>query len=128
MPFVSLFCLIASARTFTPGLYIVMSVTLGLVSDPRELAVSPICDDASCELLCIDLTVFEIHPSHNLFTVFVMKECSSLWKIYSIYWSDNMFCNLFIKGHVWHELHMGWVCWKLCGIVSLLLIQRVIQE
>lgn len=79
MPFVSLFCLIASARTFTPGLYIVMSVTLGLVSDPREVAVSPICDDASCELLCIDLTVFEIHPSHtNLFTVFVMKKCSSL--------------------------------------------------
>lgn len=79
MPFVSLFCLIASARTFTPELYVVMSVTLGLVSDPREVAVSPICDDASCELLCIDLTVFEIHPSHtNLFTVFVMKECSSL--------------------------------------------------
>lgn len=47
MPFVSLFCLIASVRTFTSGLYIVMSVTLGLVSDPRELAVSPVCDDAS---------------------------------------------------------------------------------
>lgn len=51
MPFVPLLCLIASVRTFTPGLYIVMSVTLGLVSDPRELAVSPICDDASCGII-----------------------------------------------------------------------------
>ena len=79
MPFVSLFCLIASVRTFTPGLYIVMSVTLGLVSDPRELAVSPFVMMLVVGLLCIYLTMVEIHLSHtNLFTVFMMKEYSNL--------------------------------------------------
>lgn len=72
MPFISLFCLIAPVRTFTLGLYIVMSVALCLVSDPRELAVFPVCGDASCGIIMHIFGMFEIHPSHtNLFTVFL---------------------------------------------------------
>jgi hypothetical protein len=48
MFFVPLSCFIALLRTFTPGLYIVMTVDNHLVSDPRELAGFLICDDDSC--------------------------------------------------------------------------------
>ena len=80
MFFVPLSCFIALLRTFTPGLYIVMTVDNHLVSDPRELAGFLICDDDSC-VVNMDLIMLNIYPSHtNLFIVFIVKECSSVFK------------------------------------------------